>query len=265
MTASSTHRPKKHLGQHFLTDEAVIQRIVHAISPNKAQHLVEIGPGLGALTKRLLPLVDEMDAVEFDKDVFPKLTQACQLLGTLHLHLDDALQFNFSSLYQNDQPLRVVGNLPYQISTPLLFHLIQYADIISDAHFMLQKEVVDRMAAEVGTKAYGRLSVMTQYHFHVESLFIVGREAFHPMPKVTSAVVRLIPKKINAPAKDYQQFSQIVKQAFNYRRKTLRNALKEIVGEEQIALAGLDPAVRPEELSVEAFVEISNLVSVDGH
>lgn len=192
-------RPKKHLGQHFLTDETIIARIVCVISPLKGQHLVEIGPGLGALTKNLLPLVGEMDVVEFDKDVLPRLSRICEKLGTLHIHLDDALQFDFSSLYQNNIPLRIVGNLPYQISTPLLFHLIQYADRILDAHFMLQKEVVDRMAAEVGTKAYGRLSVMTQYHFHVDSLFVVGREAFDPAPKVTSAVVRLIPKKTTIP------------------------------------------------------------------
>jgi 16S rRNA (adenine1518-N6/adenine1519-N6)-dimethyltransferase len=257
-----SYRPKKYLGQHFLNDEAIIERIVRSISPHKEQHLVEIGPGLGALTKKLLPLVGEMDVVEFDQDVLPRLSKSCEKLGMLHIHLDDALQFDFSLLYQ-EKSLRIVGNLPYQISTPLLFHLIQYADIITDAHFMLQKEVVDRMAAKIGTKAYGRLSVMTQYHFYVESLFVVDKEAFDPPPKVTSAVVRLIPQKVAVLAENYELFSRIVKEAFNYRRKTLRNALKGIMTEAQIVAAGADPNIRPEALSVEAFVQLSNLNSLN--
>jgi 16S rRNA (adenine1518-N6/adenine1519-N6)-dimethyltransferase len=255
----SSHRPKKYLGQHFLVDEEIVQRIVDAIAPKKQQHLIEIGPGLGALTKKLLPLVGEMDAVEFDQDVLPRLTKTCKNLGSLNVYLNDALQFDFASLYKNKIPMRIVGNLPYQISTPLLFHLIQYNDMIADMHFMLQKEVVDRMAATTGTKAYGRLSVMTQYHFAVELLFIVSKEAFNPPPKVTSAVVRLTPHKPIVVAKNYQRFSQIVKQAFNYRRKTLHNALKDVVTSEQIIKAGIDPSVRAESLSVEAFVKISNL------
>lgn len=260
-----THHPKKHLGQHFLQDHTVIHDIVQAIYPKKGEHLVEIGPGLGALTQALLPIVHEVDVIEFDKDVIPTLTKICQPLGNLHIHLGDVLHFDFSTLYSKHIPLRIVGNLPYQISTPLLFHLIQYADFISDMHFMLQKEVVDRMSAHVGTKSYGRLSVMTQYHFEAESLFKVKPDAFYPKPEVTSAVVRLTPKKLSFTAHNYSSFSTIVREAFNHRRKTLHNALKNIVTLEQMMTVGVDPNCRPEEVSVEAFIKLANEITSERH
>lgn len=252
------HTPRKRFSQNFLTDSNVITAIVNAIHPQPGDQLVEIGPGLGALTKKLLPLVGEMDAIELDRDLLEPLAQACSSLGKLQLHAADALSFDYRQLARKSASLRIVGNLPYQISTPLLFYLLNYIDIIQDMHFMLQKEVVDRLAAQPGSKTYGRLSVMLQYHLTAKSLFIVKPQAFHPVPKVTSAVVRLIPRTISLPAKNYQHFSEIVKQAFNYRRKTLHNSLKDLVDSATLNSLGINPQQRPETLSVEDFVKISN-------
>lgn len=251
--------PRKHLGQHFLRDKTIIKNIVRAISPAPQDHLVEIGPGLGALTMDLLPLVASMDVIELDRDLISTLVANCQHLGALKIHVGDALSFDFRQIAVERGLLRIVGNLPYQISTPLIFYLIDQITVIRDMHFMLQKEVVDRLAAKIGTKAYGRLSVMVQYHCAVESLFTVHREAFYPVPKVTSAVVRLVPKTPEIVAQDYSLFARIVKQAFNYRRKTLHNSLNGLVTCEQLDILAIDPKTRAEQITVENFVRMSNL------
>lgn len=250
--------PRKRFSQNFLQDLSIIARITQAVSPKPGEHIVEIGPGLGALTHSILPLVGKMDAIELDRDLIIPLTESCRALGALTIHAADALRFDFSTLTTEPHSLRIVGNLPYQISTPLLFHFIAYMEHIRDMHFMLQKEVVERMAASTRTKAYGRLSVMIQYHFEVEPLFLVPPTAFYPQPSVTSQIVRLKPKKRSLCADNYAQFADIVRQAFNYRRKTLQNSLRHQVDTLTLQNAGIDPQRRPEELTVEDFIRISN-------
>lgn len=257
----TNHTPRKRFSQNFLRDNHIIARIVQAIAPTMGEHLVEIGPGLGALTQHILPKVSTMDAIELDRDLIPLLTQSCQPLGQLTIHSTDVLHFDFSTLTTKPHSLRIIGNLPYQISTPLLFHLVKHIDLIHDLHFMLQKEVVERMAASINSKAYGRLSVMIQYHFAVEPLFTVPGTAFHPQPKVTSQIVRLKPKINGVVASDYGKFADVVKQAFNYRRKTLQNSLRGWVDNHTLARLGIDPSSRPEQLTIEQFIQISNTIS----
>ena len=254
-------QPRKRFGQHFLHDPAVLDHIVSAIHPHESDCMVEIGPGLGALTKRLLPLLKQLEVVELDRDLIPVLIEDCQSLGNLIMHQADALKFDFSSLTTTPRSLRVVGNLPYNISTPLLFHLLDNASIIQDMHFMLQKEVVDRIVAKPDTSAYGRLSVMVQSRCEAISLFNVGRGAFTPPPKVESAVIRLIPYE-NPPfaIADPELFEQIVRAAFGQRRKTLRNSLKAFITPEQWEILPLDPMLRAEQLSVENFAVLSNII-----
>ncbi len=255
------HRVRKRFGQHFLHDDQVIQRLLIAIDPKPGQHLIEIGPGRGVLTVPLLTAVGELDAVELDRDLVTDLQT--RLAGSgLHLHAADALAFNFAALRTDNRPLRIVGNLPYNISTPLLFPLLAQADDIADMHFMLQKEVVQRMAAAPGGGDYGRLSVMVQTACRVECLFTVAAQAFHPPPKVDSAVVRLVPY-IRPPVAihDQAQFTQLVAQAFSQRRKTLRNSLRGGLDASAIQAAGIDPSARPEILSPEDFAALSNYVS----
>lgn len=249
---------KKRFSQNFLRDTDIIARIVAAINPQTGEHLVEIGPGLGALTVSLLPKVGVMDAIELDRDLIAPLTQTCARLGQLNLHVGDVLRFDFATLTTEPHSLRIVGNLPYQISTPLLFHLVDHIEWIQDLHFMLQKEIVERMAATVNTKAYGRLSVMIQYHFEVEPLFLVPSQAFYPQPKVTSQIVRLRPKKEGMVAQDYTKFSNLVKQAFNYRRKTLQNSLRGWIDAETLRQLGIDPGSRAEQLTLEDFIRMSD-------
>jgi 16S rRNA (adenine1518-N6/adenine1519-N6)-dimethyltransferase len=251
---------RRRFGQHFLHDTQVITQMLAAINPKMGQGFVEIGPGLGALTTHLLPLVGTLDVIELDRDIIPPLIKACHGLGTLNVHQGDALKFDFTQLAEKPASLRIVGNLPYQISTPLLFHLIEQKAVIQDLHFMLQKEVVDRLAANPGSKTYGRLSVMVQYHFQVYSLFTVGPEAFSPIPQVTSQVVRLLPKQIQEVAKNYPLFCTIVREAFNHRRKILSNSLQGLVTIDTLEQAGIDPHCRPEQLSVEDFVRITGKV-----
>lgn len=258
------HRARKRFGQHFLTDENVVAQIVAAINPQPDDHLVEIGPGLGVLTETLLPYVPEMDAVELDRDIIPKLAARCGPLGRLNIHTSDALKFDFASLMKDGHELRIVGNLPYNISTPLMFHLLESRAVIQDMHFMLQKEVVDRLAATPGTKNYGRLSVMMQYHCRVESLFDVPPEAFSPPPKVNSAVVRLTPHGESPVAvDDVNMLSELVTQAFSQRRKTLRNTLKPLLSAEQMETLGIDPKRRAETLSLTEFAVLANAVTTD--
>jgi 16S rRNA (adenine1518-N6/adenine1519-N6)-dimethyltransferase len=256
---SSAHRPRKRFGQHFLHDSGAIDRMLRAIAPRATETIVEIGPGLGALTRPLLEKVGRLDVVEIDRDLIPRLEQACAGIGTLELHQADALDFDFRRLAQGKSSLRVVGNLPYNISTPLIFHLLEQAEWIRDMHFMLQKEVVARLAARPGGKDYGRLSVMVQYRCAVESLFEVGPEAFSPPPKVDSAVVRMLPySSLPHPACEPLLLEQVVQLSFAQRRKTLRNTLKPLLSAERIERAGIDPGRRPETLSVAEFVALAD-------
>ncbi|MGB5081757.1 MAG: 16S rRNA (adenine(1518)-N(6)/adenine(1519)-N(6))-dimethyltransferase RsmA [Burkholderiales bacterium] len=251
------HIPRKRFGQHFLVDDEVIGRIVAAIDPRPGEHLVEIGPGLGALTAPLLDRIEHLDVVELDRDLAGRLRERYPP-ERLAVHVADALRFDFSTL---PAPLRVVGNLPYNISTPLLFHLAAVAPRCADLHFMLQQEVVERMVAKPSGPEYGRLSVMLQYRFHLERLFTVAPEAFRPPPKVRSAVVRLVPRPIlELEAQDEAEFSAVVTRAFSMRRKTLRNALADLLSESELRELGIDPGARAEALPVAAYVTIANRV-----
>jgi 16S rRNA (adenine1518-N6/adenine1519-N6)-dimethyltransferase len=257
--SNQTHAPRKRFGQNFLRDPQVIERIIAAIRPQAQEAYLEIGPGLGAMTQPLLKILGRLQVVELDRDIIPQLTASCKNLGTLEVHQADALNFDFHPCAPAGQRLHVVGNLPYNISTPLLFHLFEQLDCIADMHFMLQKEVVDRMVADPGNKQYGRLSVMVQYYCQVGSLFDVPPEAFYPAPKVNSSIVRLVPyAKPPFEAKNKAFFDEIVREAFNQRRKTLRNSLRAYFNDEQFAAAGVNPDLRAENLSVEAFVSLSN-------
>lgn len=250
------HRPRKALGQHFLHDAGVQARIIAAIAPQPDDCLVEIGPGLGALTRLLIGRVRQLHLIELDRDLAARWRAEAAAGCPLIVHEADALAFDFSQLGPD---LRLVGNLPYNISSPLLFHLVQYATHIRDMHVMLQREVVDRMVALPATPAYGRLSVMIQARFRVRKLFHVPRGAFTPPPKVDSAVVRLEPLPSAAiPYRDATRFSELVARAFAQRRKTLRNALQGCVETSTFAALGIDPRRRGESLSVAEFAALAN-------
>jgi 16S rRNA (adenine1518-N6/adenine1519-N6)-dimethyltransferase len=255
----NSHFAKKRLGQHFLSNEAVICQIVNLINPQPHDHLVEIGPGLGAITLPLLPYVAKIDAIELDSEIIPRLEKKAGR-GKLTIHQQDALKFRLDSLSSEEKSLRVIGNLPYNISTPLLFHLLKQKNVVIDMHFMLQREVADRIAANPGCKQYGRLSIMIQYHCRVTVLFTAPPAAFHPMPKVDSAFIRLIPYKREYLAKDASRLDDVVKQAFTKRRKTVYNALKPLITKEELLGLDIDPKQRPEELSVDSFIKISNIL-----
>jgi 16S rRNA (adenine1518-N6/adenine1519-N6)-dimethyltransferase len=255
------HVARKRFGQHFLHDKNIIEKLVKVISPQVGQEIVEIGPGQGALTLPILKISGELHAIELDRDLIPELKKKCLGKGALFVHQADALDFDFASIINDDKPIRVIGNLPYNISTPLIFHLLRFSKHIIDMHFMLQKEVVDRLAAKAGEEDYGRLSIMVQYHCEVTSLFNVPPGAFYPPPQVDSAVVRLVPyHQIPHVAKDYQLFADIVKEAFSHRRKTLRNSLKNMIDATVWEKSGIDPTLRAERLSVADFVKLSNSV-----
>ena len=252
------HKPRKRFGQHFLHDPRVIARIVAAIDPQPDDALVEIGPGLGALTAPLLERVAQLHVVEIDRDLAERL-RAAHPAGRLVVHTDDALEFDFAAL---PAPLRVVGNLPYNISTPLLFRIAAFAPRLRDLHFMLQREVVDRMVAAPSTPDYGRLSVMLQYRFEMAKRFDVGPGAFRPPPRVDSAVVRLVPRPAPAlGARDADALARVVTTAFTKRRKTLRNALSGVIDEAGLHSLGIDPRLRPENLGVEEYVRIANAIA----
>lgn len=249
---------KKRFGQNFLHDANIIHKIVSVINPKPGQHIVEIGPGKGALTKHILPLAKKLDVIEIDRDLILPLEKECQSLGELHIHQADALDFDFSIFSKGSEKIRIIGNLPYNISTPLLFHLITFNTIIDDMHFMLQKEVVNRICAKPGNKIYGRLSVMIQYHCETERLFDVPPSCFYPIPKVDSAIIRLKPNEtLPLDQIQYKQFSAIVKKAFGHRRKTLANSLKDIISSEQWNKLGIDRTLRPEQLSVTDFIQLA--------
>lgn len=249
------HIPRKRFGQNFLVDQASISSCLEAINPRPDDLMVEIGPGLGALTKPLLQRLNHLHVVEIDRDIIAWM-KGQYPAGKISIHESDALKFDFANLASN---LRVVGNLPYNISTPLLFHLLDNADGIIDMHFMLQKEVVERMVAAPSTPAYGRLSVMLQYRLHMEYLFTVPPEAFDPAPKVESAFVRAVPyATLPLKAKNENLLTKVVTAAFGQRRKTLRNTLKGLLDDEGFSTLGIDPQARAENLSVAEFVAIAN-------
>jgi 16S rRNA (adenine1518-N6/adenine1519-N6)-dimethyltransferase len=249
---------KKRYGQHFLHDPGTISRIVHAIDPRPGDRIVEIGPGRGAITAPVLTLAGAIDVVEIDPDVVPPLQRHCHGRGELRVHLADALDFDFRALRGDGAPLRLIGNLPYNVSTPLLFHFISQLDAIADMHFMLQREVVVRMAAAPGSGDYGRLTVMLAPHVRVESLFDIGAGAFKPPPQVTSTFFALQPHAgppfdVGDPA----AFAAIVLAAFSKRRKTLRNALQPLLDAAGIQAAGIDPGVRAETLAPADFAALA--------
>jgi 16S rRNA (adenine1518-N6/adenine1519-N6)-dimethyltransferase len=251
------HVARKRFGQNFLVDRNYIDRIVAAVAPQPGDNLVEIGPGLGALTRPFLKRLAQLTVIEIDRDLAARLA-AEYPAERLKLHTSDALEFDFASLGPD---LRVVGNLPYYISSPLLFHLAQYAASLRDVTVMLQKEVVERMVAARATATYGRLSVMLQVRFRIERLFLVPAGAFRPAPKVDSAVARLTPLRAERPQlADEALFARIVTAAFGQRRKTLRNALKTLASEDQLERAGIAPGARGETLSVVDFVRLANLL-----
>ena len=250
--------PRKRFGQHFLHDPAVIARIVAAIAPKADDHLVEIGPGLGALTAPLLEHVPSFDAVEIDRDAIRELRANPHIQEKLRIHEADALKFDFGALRTDARRLRLVGNLPYNISTPLLFHLIEHREHILDMHFMLQKEVVARMAAQADMDSYGRLTVMLAPWMRVEALFDVGPGAFRPPPRVTSSIVRLTPYATPPfVIANYDDYARVVAAAFAQRRKTLRNALKTIMTADAIERAGIDPNARGETLTPAEFATLA--------
>ncbi|MGN7832061.1 16S rRNA (adenine(1518)-N(6)/adenine(1519)-N(6))-dimethyltransferase RsmA [Pseudoxanthomonas sp. 22568] len=254
--------PKKSLGQHFLTDRSYIERIVLAVDPKPGDRLVEIGPGQGAITLPLLRRHGELTAIEFDRDLITPLMEASEGVGRLTIIHKDVLAVDFGKLAGDDR-LRLVGNLPYNLSSPILFHALEHAASIRDMVFMLQKEVVDRMAAGPGSKVYGRLSVMLQAYCTVTPLFVVPPGAFRPPPKVDSAVVRMVPRP---PAEigvaDPQRFTEIVRAAFGQRRKTLRNALGGVCDGAAIEAAGISPDARAEQVEVAAFIRLANQAPV---
>ncbi len=257
-----THRPRKRFGQNFLIDQHIINDILSAIAPRREDNLVEIGPGRGALTEPLLTHCPTLKMIELDRDLVAALHTKFAQYTNCQILQSDALKFDFASLFTASQPLRIVGNLPYNISTPLIFHLLSYADHIADMHFMLQKEVVDRLAAQPGNKHYGRLSVAVQYRCQVDALVAVPPHAFAPAPKVESAFVRLTPlRPMPFNANDPALFRRLVNTCFQQRRKTLRNSLKLLVSTELAETLDVDLKARPETLSVADFVKLSNQLS----
>jgi 16S rRNA (adenine1518-N6/adenine1519-N6)-dimethyltransferase len=265
MHLKSGHSPRKRFGQNFLHDQRVIDRIIRHFGPENGQNIVEIGPGLGALTWPLLEHVDSIHLIELDRDLVQRFIDDKRSESHLQIHQADALSFDFSCLGDRQSKLRIIGNLPYNISTPLMFHLLDYSSIIQDMLFMLQKEVVQRIAASPGGKEYGRLSVMIQARCAVRKVLDVKPGAFTPPPKVDSAVIELVPFTDNTI--EYSQtgeFARIVKASFAQRRKTLRNNLKGLLGEQQIRNAGIDPAARAETLTVGEFSRLAGqLISPD--
>ena len=250
------HRARKRFGQHFLTDPGVVDSILRAVHATKDDVVVEIGPGQGAITAALAASAGHLHAIELDRNLVARLRRQYDGVDNVTIHEADALAFDFSSLGDR---LRIVGNLPYNISTPLLFHLLKASDHIIDMHFMLQKEVVDRMAAAPGSKAYGRLGIMLGCHLQIESLFDVDRSAFEPPPEVTSSVVRLDPLPPGAfDIIDNDVLSKIVTSAFMKRRKTIRNSLRDIVEIADLEAVGIDPGLRPEQISISKYVQLSN-------
>ena len=255
-----THRARKRFGQNFLHSESVIRRIIGSIAPARDDRIVEIGPGMGALTAPMLARLDRLDVIELDRDLVAELPERLGGPDNLVIHQADALDFDFRAL-ADDHQLRIIGNLPYNISTPLLFHLLDQSDVVTDMHFMLQKEVVERLAGSPGTKAWGRLSVMTQARADVAMLFRVPPEAFTPAPRVESAIVRIVPRTLSAQQRALLPFLEtVVRAAFGQRRKTLRNTLKGVLDEQELQALNIAPGRRAETLSLEEFDRMAKRV-----
>ncbi|MFZ6689987.1 16S rRNA (adenine(1518)-N(6)/adenine(1519)-N(6))-dimethyltransferase RsmA [Undibacterium sp. SXout11W] len=253
------HIPRKRFGQNFLTDQLVLSQIIRAINPRSGDTMVEIGPGLAAMTSLLLEGVPQMHVVELDRDLVTRLKKSFPA-DKLIIHEGDALKFDFNTIpVPEGKKLRVVGNLPYNISSPLLFHLAEIANQVEDQHFMLQKEVVERMVAPPGSKTYGRLSVMLQWRYEMDLLFVVPPESFDPPPKVDSAIVRMIPKKETLPC-DQKSLEAVVTKAFSQRRKVVRNCVAGMFTEQQLIDAGVDPQARPETIPLEQYVNLARIL-----
>ena len=256
-----THTPRKRFGQNFLHDHNIIYSLLSSLNAQAKDHWVEIGPGMGALTEPLLAQGLNLEVVELDRDLVVYLKDKFKAYPHLKIHSADALRFDFAALAKDNEKLRVIGNLPYNISTPLMFHLLDNANCIEDMHFMLQKEVVDRICAEPGSKKYGRLSVMMQYYCKTELLFDVPPESFDPAPKVMSAIVKLVPHaQPPVEVNNLKMLNRVVVQAFSQRRKTLRNSLKKLIEDEAISSLGIDPNLRAEMISLADFARLSNLI-----
>lgn len=257
----SSHKARKRFGQNFLIDHGIIRDIVRAVHPQKQDNIVEIGPGKGAITQLLADSCDNLTVIELDRDLVPWLKIKFEKHPNFQLFQADALQFDFAQLVKEGQPLRIVGNLPYNISTPLIFHLLSYSNRVQDMHFMLQKEVVKRMAAQPGESAYGRLGIMVQYYCAVEDLFDVPPTSFDPAPKVDSAIVRLVPyKELPYKATNIKTLENLVNVAFQQRRKTLRNALKQLLDADVLEQLPINLSARAEEISLADYVATSNLL-----
>lgn len=255
------HKARKRFGQNFLTDTRVVDRIIASIQPLPGQQIIEIGPGQAALTRHLLASGAELHVVEIDRDLAAQLQPHFSASDHATLRVGDALKMDFGDI-SGGSPFRLVGNLPYNISTPLMFHVLQWSKLVVDMHFMLQKEVVDRMAATPGGKAWGRLSIMCQYHCEVIPLFEVPPGAFSPPPRVNSSMVRLVPHSDPPVHIDsMESFDRLVSQAFSMRRKTLRNCMRGLLDSSQIESAGIDPGLRPESLSLAEFAHLANLTN----
>lgn len=253
------HHARKRFGQNFLHDQYTIDSIVSAIAPRQNDVMVEIGPGLGALTEPVCDQIDKLHVVELDRDSAARLREHPRLKDKLIVHEADAMKFNFDELAQPGRPLRVFGNLPYNISTPLIFHLLEKSQHITDMYFMLQKEVVERLAAGPNSKDYGRLTVMTQYYCQVVPVLEVGPHAFKPAPKVDSAVVRLVPYQQRPyEALNVNDLHRVCQEGFGQRRKTIRNSFRNFITAEQLEEIGIDPNLRPENLTLAQFVSIAN-------
>lgn len=258
MRPDFSHRPRKRFGQNFLQNPHVIQQILTTINTKPEDKLIEIGPGLGVLTKPLLEQAHHLDVIEIDRDLANQLATSLSDSQKLTIHIQDVLHFNFNIF--GEKKMRIVGNLPYNITTPLIFHLLKFEQNIQDMHFMLQKEVVDRLCAKPNSKDYGRLSIMAQYHCETEYLFSVDPSAFSPAPKVQSAFVRLIPRPFPTTATNITLLQTITREAFNQRRKTLPNAFKPYLNIQDFIALNLNPILRPENLSIKNFVNISNYI-----
>lgn len=259
MNLRMTRKLRKRFGQHLLTNNNTIADIVQVINPTQQQNICEIGPGLGAITLPVLKKAGAMQAIEIDRDLAKELLEKCKNVGELTLHQADILKIDLNAIVGSNQSLRLIGNLPYNISTPLLFHLLKFSSFIEDMHFMLQKEVVDRITAIPGKSEYSRLSVMVQSYYKVESLFDIAPESFSPQPNVISSFMRLQPCETNrAKIKNRALFSNIVAMAFRQRRKTIKNSLASIVSQSQLQQASIDPGQRPQEISIPQYIALTN-------
>lgn len=254
---------RKRFGQHLLSNPNTINSIVKVIHPKKNDMLVEIGPGRGAITIPILKNVGTLHAIEIDRDIAKEVTRQCEGIGNLIIHQGDVLNFDFNKLASKSKPIRLFGNLPYNISTPLLFHLLKFSEQIVDMHFMLQKEVVDRITASAGNSNYSRLSIMIQSSYKVESLFDIGSNEFTPPPKVNSSFMRLIPSdEYRVQIKDHNTFDRLVETAFQQRRKTIKNSLSNVATEEQLINANIKTSQRPQEISIPQYIKLSNQLAL---